>query len=160
MMNPMLSQQVSEISVSEDIALCVAAEVVLAMLSGRAPLRVVSADVSGVQYALEPEEAALQSNRALLEDVVMSLLAGTVVSGGAPNPVAERWLRRGLTQPEEQAVAAAYLEVLQARAAALIRRYWAEISVVAAGLREGNMSGEAVRWRMSCAASIRGRLIN
>lgn len=138
----------------------IAAEVVLAMLSGRAPLRVVRADLSGIEYALEPQEAALQSNRALLEDVVMVFLADSVIAQHSDYNKAAQWLRKGLIHPEEQAVLEAYLQVLRARAAALIRRYWAEISVVAAGITEGEMTAEAIRWRMGCAAHIRGRLLN
>ncbi|GAA5504400.1 hypothetical protein Dxin01_04170 [Deinococcus xinjiangensis] len=70
-------------------------------------------------------------------------------------------LRAGLTEPDEQAVSAEYLRVLRARTRAALRRSWAEIQVVAAGLLEhGELDAEALRYRVQCAQGIRGTLLN
>lgn len=165
-------------------AVLLAAETVLATLLGRAPNRVVYVSLAaGIQYAVSPDYAALQVNRGLLEDVVMVqlathaarlLLGGMGQQGGIQQSTflqeniqlngatkAGETLVRSLTQPEERAVVNAYLQVLLARATALLRSHWAEVQVVAAGLSEvGELNGEAVRWRMDCAQGIRGKLLN
>lgn len=100
-----------------------AAEAVMAYLTGRAPLRVQQVTHQEVQYALAPDLHALQSNRGLLEDVVMTALAqqeaATILNVPSVQDASGRdaaaWLRAGLTEPDEQAVTAEYLRVLQAR---------------------------------------------
>lgn len=146
-----------------------AAESVLAHLSGRAPLRIERVTLQDVQYAIAPDPQAMQSNRGLLEDVVMTALAQQEVATLLKVPTvqtdsgrdAAALLRAGLTEPDEQAVSAEYLRVLRARARAALRRSWAEIQVVAAGLLEhGELDAEALRYRVQCAQGIRGTLMN
>jgi hypothetical protein len=147
-----------------------AAEAVLAQLSGRAPLRVDSvsaADGPIVRYALAPDVAAMRANRGLLEDVVMAALAAPMAADllGLRQPAGSRDARTlldaALTEPEEREVLEAYLTVLSARTRVQLRRAWAEIGVVAAGLREhGTLDAQDVRHRMACAQGIRGTLLN
>ncbi|MFC3862107.1 hypothetical protein ACFOPQ_15170 [Deinococcus antarcticus] len=146
-----------------------AAEAVLAHLSGRAPLRIERVTRQGVQYMLAPDPQAMQSNRGLLEDVVMTALAQQEAATLLNVPTvqtdsgrdAAALLRAGLTEPDEQAVSAEYLRVLRARTRAALRRSWAEIQVVAAGLLEhGELDAEALRYRVQCAQGIRGTLLN
>ncbi|GGO28816.1 hypothetical protein GCM10008949_21720 [Deinococcus humi] len=154
------------------MATLVAAEAVLAQLSGRAPLRIEAVSVANgpaVRYALSPDVEAMRANRGLLEDVVMAALAAPVAAEllglSAPQPAecrnAHALLEAALTEPEEREVLDAYLAVLSARTRALVRRAWAEIGVVAAGLREhGTLDAQDVRHRMACAQGIRGTLLN
>ena len=146
-----------------------AAEAVLAHLSGRASLRVEKVKNHKVLYALEPDLHALQSNRGLLEDVVMTALAqqeaaklldvATVQTDSGRDAAA--LLCAGLTEPDEQAVSADYLRVLRARTRATLRCSWAEIQVVAAGLLEhGELDADALKYRVQCAQGIRGTLLN
>ncbi|GAA5504033.1 hypothetical protein Dxin01_03801 [Deinococcus xinjiangensis] len=147
----------------------VAAEAVLAHLTGRAPLRLERVTCQGVRYAIEPDPQAMQSNRGLLEDVVMTALAGQetarLLNVPCPDPPSSRppetLMTAALTEPEEQAVMAEYLHVLRARTRALVRQSWAEIQVVAAGLLEhAELDAEAVKYRIVCAQGIRGSLLN
>ncbi|MFC6592690.1 hypothetical protein ACFP81_12270 [Deinococcus lacus] len=149
-------------------AVCLAAEAVLAGLCGRAPTRLerVSLDAGNV-YALEPDPAALQANRPLLEDLVMVALAAGVaaewVGGGVPAQTRcpQELLRWGLTEPDEQAVCAEYLEVLRARTRAALRRAWPEVLVVAVGLAEhGTLLAAEVAHRAGCARRIRATTLN
>lgn len=158
-----------------------AAETVLAHLSGRAPLRITSVSLAddpaagpAVRYALAPDLDALRANRGLLEDMVMAALAAPVAAemlglapahGAASPPAAGRDARSlldaALTEPEEREALDAYLSVLTARTRAQVRRAWAEIGVVAAGLREhGTLDAQEVRHRVACAQGIRGTLLN
>ena len=148
-----------------------AAEAVLATLCGRAPARVQQVSlVDGIRYGLAPDPAALALNRGLMEDLVMVGLAGTVALELAgyewpdlalAEAAALELLRRSLSNPGEQAVAAAYLQVLRARTAATLRRSWTEVQVVAAGLLEhGELGAEELGHRISCAQHLRGKTLN
>ncbi|MFB9992485.1 hypothetical protein ACFFLM_10955 [Deinococcus oregonensis] len=151
-------------------SLLLAAEAVLAHLHPRAPLRLAQVSLEeGVGYASVPDTAALRLNRALAEEVVLvasaQAAAGVVLGCGATPVGAQRdageLLALALTDPEEQAVLPAYLSILEARARAVLRRSWAEVEVVAAGLREvGQLDSRDVAHRVSCAQSIRGTLLN
>lgn len=152
------------------IATLAAAEAVLAQMSGRAPLRIDRVSVTDgpeVRYALTPDVEAMRANRGLLEDVVMTALAAPVVAGMLELPQiagtrdARALLDAALTEPEDREVIDAYLSVLTARTRVSLRRAWAEIGVVAAGLREhGTLDAQDVRHRMACAQGIRGTLLN
>lgn len=153
------------------LAQLLAAEAVLACLGARAPLRLegVSLTDAAVHYALAPDLRAMQSNRGLLDAVVMTALATGAAAGilgvRAPAPAPGRdpraILEAALTEPEELATLDAYLQVLTGRARAALRRSWAEVQVVAAGLREyGALDAQAVRHRVACAQGIRGTLLN
>lgn len=171
---PRLSPQPTPTALPDthSVATLAAAEAVLAQLSGRAPLRVDSVSVEGgasVRYALSPDLDALRANRGLLEDVVMAALAAPVAAEllglTSPQPATCRdaltLLDAALTEPEEREVLDAYLSVLSARTRISLRRAWAEIGVVAAGLREhGTLDAQDVRHRMACAQGIRGTLLN
>lgn len=143
-----------------------AAQAVISTLLGRAPTRLNRVSLrSGVEYALAPYPVALQLNRGLLEDVVVAQLAGDaarhILGVHIQGQQGTALLEQSLMHPEEREVLAAYEQVLFARARALVRQHWAEIQVVAAGLTEcGDLSGEAVKWRMNCAQGIRGQLLN
>ncbi|EYB66692.1 hypothetical protein DEIPH_ctg079orf0088 [Deinococcus phoenicis] len=149
-----------------------AAEAVLACLHPRAPLRLaqVSLDgASGVSYALAPDPEALALNRGLREEVVLVALAQTAVARllelPAPPLAQDRdprsLLAAALRDPEELGVLDAQLAVLEARARATLRRSWAEVEVVAAGLRDhGTLDAQAVAHRIACAQGIRGTLLN
>lgn len=151
-------------------SLLLAAEAVLAHLHPRAPLRLAQVTLeSGVCYVTAPDSDALRLNRALAEEVVLvasaQVAAGALLGTGAVNArsprVAAELLALALTEPEEQEVLPAYLSVLEARARVLLRRSWAEVEVVAAGLRElGRLDGRDVAHRIACAQSIRGTLLN
>ncbi|GGL99335.1 hypothetical protein [Deinococcus aerophilus] len=153
-----------------DAATLAAAEAVLAQLSGRAPLRIESvslADGPAVRYALAPDLQAMRANRGLMEDVVMTALAAPMAAGMlglppvAPGRDARALLDAALTEPEEREAVDAYLTVLSARTRTSLRRAWAEIGVVAAGLREhGVLDLQDVQHRMACAQGIRGTLLN
>lgn len=147
----------------------IAAEAVLSHLSGRAPLRIKTANCQQVSYAIAPDLQALQNNRGLLEDIVMSASAAgvlarnfglkVVTSQNGRQPFAI--LEAGLSNPEEQAVAGEYLRVLEARTAASIRKNWAEIQVVATGLLEHQqLNAQEISYRVQCAQGIRGSLLN
>ncbi|MDV6373452.1 hypothetical protein [Deinococcus arenicola] len=154
----------------QSVATLAAAEAVLAQLSGRAPLRIESvsvADGPAVRYALTPDVNAMRTNRGLMEDVVMAALAAPVTAAmlelphlaGTRDPRA--LLEAALTEPEEREILDAYLAVLMARTRVSLRRAWAEIGVVAAGLQEhGTLDAQAVQYRMACAQGIRGTLLN
>lgn len=145
-----------------------AAEAVLAHLSGRAPLRIERVTHQGVRYTIAPDQQAMQSNRGLLEDVVMTALAGQEATRLLNTPFEqpssrhpETLMTAALTDPEEQAVIVEYLHVLRARTRAKLRQSWAEIQVVAAGLLEhAELDAEAVKYRIQCAQGIRGSLLN
>lgn len=151
-------------------SLLLAAEVVLAHLHPRAPLRLTQVALEGgVTFAAPPHPQALALNRGLLEDVVLVALAGVAAARlmGASHPDgsgsrdARALLASALTQPEEAEVQDAYLTVLEARARAALRRHWTEVEVVAAGLREyGSLDARAVAHRIACAQGIRGTLLN
>ncbi|MFC5846791.1 hypothetical protein [Deinococcus petrolearius] len=151
------------------LAQLLAAEAVLACLGARAPLRLeaVSLPDAAVHYALEPDLCALQNNRGLLDAVVMTALAtgaaAEMLGAAAPAPGRDprALLEAALTEPEELATLDAYLQVLTGRARAALRRSWAEVQVVAAGLREyGVLDAQAVHHRVACAQGIRGTLLN
>lgn len=151
-------------------SLLLAAEVVLAHLHPRAPLRLAQVALEGgVTFAAQPHPQALAMNRGLLEDVVLVALAGVAAARilGVPSPEGEgrrdarALLASALTQPEEIEVQDAYLTVLEARARATLRRHWAEVEVVAAGLREhGTLDAQAAAHRIACAQGIRRTLLN
>lgn len=151
-------------------SLLLAAEAVLAHLHPRAPLRLAQVTLDGgVSYATAPDADALRLNRALAEEVVLVALAqaaaGTLLGLAAGHAGSQRdageLLALALTEPEEQTVLPAYLSVLEARARVLLRRSWAEVEVVAAGLRElGQLDARDVAYRIACAQSIRGTLLN
>ncbi|ABF45168.1 hypothetical protein Dgeo_0866 [Deinococcus geothermalis DSM 11300] len=148
----------------------IAAEAVLAHLHPRAPLRFVCVALDGgVTFAAQPHPQALAMNRGLLEDVVLVALgrvAAARLLAVVPPPNeggrdARALLASALTQPEEAEVQEAYLAVLEARARATLRRHWAEVEVVAAGLREhGTLDAQATAHRISCAQGIRRTLLN
>lgn len=155
-------------------SLLLAAEAVLAALHPRAPLRLAGvAPGAGVTYHLAPDPQALAAHRGLREDVVLVALARPAmarllalpqegledVSEAARDP--RTLLASALTDPEELEVLDAQLTVLEARARALLRRSWAEVEVVAAGLREyGQLDAQSVAYRIACAQGIRGSLLN
>lgn len=151
-------------------SLMLAAEAVLATQSGRAPYRVTQVSLQGgVTYALDLDPWALKGNRSLLEDAILIGFAAPVVaelSGqpqpGAGGPRAPRTLAmESLIEAEELEVMDAYLTVLRARCQVALRRAWAEVQVVAAGLREhGTLDHEAVAYRLRCAQGIRSTLLN
>ncbi|WP_034383910.1 hypothetical protein [Deinococcus sp. YIM 77859] len=151
-------------------SLLLAAEAVLAHLHPRAPLRLKQVALEGgVTFAAQPHPQALALNRGLLEDVVLVSLAESAAARllGLPQPegagerAARALLGAALIQPEEAEVQEAYLTVLEARARAALRRHWAEVEVVAAGLREhGLLDAQAVAHRIACAQGIRGSLMN
>ncbi|THF69994.1 hypothetical protein E7T06_09580 [Deinococcus sp. Arct2-2] len=150
-------------------SLLLAAEAVLAHLHPRAPLRLAQVNFEGVAYASAPDPDALRLNRALAEEVVLvasAQAAARALLGLAPSRMglvrdAGELLASGLTEPEEKEVLPAYLSVLEARARVLLRRSWAEVEVVAAGLRElGQLDARDVAHRIACAQSIRGTLLN
>jgi hypothetical protein len=155
-------------------SLLLAAEAVLAHLHPRAPLRLAQVSLEetpGVTYALAPDPQALTLNRGLREEVVLVALArgamarllGTGEEDGraTPDRDARALLASSLRDPEELEVLDAQLTVLEARARALLRRSWAEVEVVAAGLREhGTLDAQAVAHRVACAQGIRGTLLN
>lgn len=157
-------------------SLLLAAEAVLAHLHPRAPLRlrrVALGETPGVTYALAPDPQALALNRALREEVAlvglarpaMARLLGLVgeegETGGDVCRDPRALLAATLSDPEELEVLDAQLTVLEARARALLRRSWAEVEVVAAGLREyGELDGQSVAHRIACAQGIRGTLLN
>ncbi|KQR23006.1 hypothetical protein [Deinococcus sp. Leaf326] len=154
---------------AEILAQLLAAEAVLACLGARAPLRLetVSLTDAAVHYALEPDLRALQNNRGLLDAVVMTALAQGAAAEilGVRPPISGRdpraLLQAALTEPEELATLDAYLQVLVGRARAALRRAWAEVQVVAAGLCEyGVLDVQAVHHRVACAQGIRGTLLN
>lgn len=151
-------------------SLLLAAEAVLAHLHPRAPLRLQQVSLEGgVTYAAEPHPQALAMNRGLLEEVVLVALAGAAAARlmgvslptGGDGRDARALLASALTQPEEAEVQDAYLTVLEARARAVLRRSWAEVEVVAAGLREhGTLDAQSVAHRVACAQGIRRTLLN
>lgn len=155
-------------------SLLLAAEAVLAQLHPRAPLRLAQVSVAGkagVVYHLAPDPQAMTRSRGLREDVVLVALARAAMARllhlSAPPQVAasardaRALLASALTEPEEREVLDAQLTVLEARARALLRRAWAEVEVVAAGLREhGSLDERAVAHRIACAQGIRGSLLN
>ncbi|ANE43472.1 hypothetical protein [Deinococcus puniceus] len=150
-------------------SLLLAAEAVLAHLHPRAPLRLAQVNFEGVAYTSAPDADALRLNRALAEEVVLvasAQAAAGALLGLAPSRMgsvrdAGELLTLALTEPEEQEVLPAYLSVLEARARVLLRRSWAEVEVVAAGLRElGQLDARDVAHRIACAQSIRGTLLN
>lgn len=167
---PLHTEAVSAHLPSADVlAQLLAAEAVLACLTGRAPLRLetVRLGVGGVTYAATPDPRAMRSNRGLLDEVVMTALAPGVAAEllgvAAPTPGRDprALLADALTEPEELATLDAYLLVLKGRARAALRRAWAEVQVVAAGLREyGVLDAQAVGHRVACAQGIRGTLLN
>lgn len=155
------------------LSLLLAAEAVLAHLHPRAPLRLaaVRLDAPEVSYHLPPDPQALAAHRGLREDVVLVALAREAVARllGLTAPAGEgsggrdprTLLASALRDPEELEVLGAQLAVLEARARALLRRSWAEVEVVAAGLREyGHLDAQAVAHRVACAQGIRGTLLN
>ena len=151
------------------LAQLLAAEAVLACLGARAPLRLegVSLTDAAVHYAMDPDLRAMQNNRGLLDAVVMTALAPGAaaeilgVRAPAPGRDPRALLEAALTEPEELATLDANLLVLTGRARAALRRAWAEVQVVAAGLREyGALDAQAVRHRVACAQGIRGTLLN
>lgn len=147
-----------------------AAEAVLATQRPRAPLRLVSLSLEGgVTFGTAPDPLALALNRGLLEDVVLVALAqeaAAQILGLAPQPGrsgrdADALLAAGLTDPDERQVISAYRQVLGARARAALRLAWAEVEVVAAGLREHRqLDAQEVAHRVACAQSIRSSLLN
>lgn len=147
-------------------ATLVAAEVVMAHLTGRAPLRLERVTCEGIEYAIRPDPQVLRQHRALLEDVVMTALAQAEAArflGAREVDVTKAWqlLREVVCDPDEREALSEYLCVLRARTRAVLRRSWAEVQVVAAGLLEyGELSAEGVSYRVRCAQSIRGRLSN
>ncbi|WP_102127364.1 hypothetical protein [Deinococcus planocerae] len=153
------------------VSLLLAAEAVLAHLHPRAPLRLaeVSLDGPGVTYACPPDPQAMTLNRGLREEVALVALAraamarllGLTAEVGRPGRDARGLLGSALRDPEELEVLDAQLTVLEARARALLRRSWAEVEVVAVGLREhGTLDAQAVAHRVACAQGIRGTLLN
>ncbi|MFC4425713.1 hypothetical protein [Deinococcus navajonensis] len=152
------------------VSLLRAAEAVLAMQRPRAPLKLVEVSLrEGITFGTTPDPQALALNRGLLEDVVLVALAkeaaaeicGLTLPPSVPDREADALLARGLTDPEEQQVAAAYRQVLKARARAALRHAWAEVEVVAAGLREHHeLNAQEVAHRIACAQSIRSSLLN
>lgn len=172
-MNTSPSLHVAEQPEPSQQAVLLAAEAVLASLCGRASRRIsqVSLPDNQVLYALPTDSWAMRHNRPLLEDVLMTLLASQAAAKilelpdntvtASTMPLARGTLLGSLTEPEEVAVAEAYLQVLEARTRAALRRYWTEVQVVAAGLREhGILDAEDVRHRIHCAQSIRSTLLN
>lgn len=153
-------------------SLLLAAEAVLAHLHPRAPLRLAGVSLGetpGVTYALTPDPHALILNRGLREEVAlvalsreaMARLLGVTPGEGNPERNARILLASATRDPEELEVLDAQLAVLEARARALLRRSWAEVEVVAAGLREhGTLDAQAVAHRIACAQGIRGTLLN
>jgi len=153
-------------------SLLLAAEAVLAHLHPRAPLRLAGVSPqTGVTYHLAPDPQALAANRGLREDVVLVALARAAMARLLRLPALEdaagfgrdpcELLASALTDPEELEVLDAQLAVLEARARALLRRSWAEVEVVAVGLREyGQLDAQAVAHRIACAQGIRGTLLN
>ncbi|WP_019585815.1 hypothetical protein [Deinococcus apachensis] len=153
-------------------SLLLAAEAVLAHLYPRAPLRldqVSLGETPGVTYALAPDPQALALNRGLREEVALVALAGEAMArllgiegrGKVLGRDARVLLASALRDPEELEVLDAQLAVLEARARALLRRSWAEVEVVAAGLHEhGTLDAQAVAHRIACAQGIRGTLLN
>jgi hypothetical protein len=153
-------------------SLLLAAEAVLAHLHPRAPLRLAAValgETPGVTYALAPDPQALALHRGLREEVALVALArramarllGLTGEVGAPERDARSLLASAVQDPEEREVLDAQLTVLEARARALLRRSWAEVEVVAAGLREhGTLDAQAVAHRVACAQGIRGTLLN
>lgn len=155
-------------------SLLLAAEAVLAHLHPRAPLRLAGVSLGetpGVTYALTPDPHALTLNRGLREEVALVALAREAMArllglphagrGAGPGRDARILLASATRDPEELEVLDAQLAVLEARARALLRRSWAEVEVVAAGLREhGTLDAQAVAHRIACAQGIRGTLLN
>lgn len=177
MTRPAPSPLQTPVPVSGDLrtaSLLLAAEAVLAHLHPRAPLRLAGVSLGGapgVTYALAPDAHALTLNRGLREEVVLVALAREAMArllglphvgrGEVPGRDARSLLASALRDPEELEVLDAQLAVLEARARALLRRSWAEVEVVAAGLREhGALDAQAVAHRMACAQGIRGTLLN
>lgn len=156
------------------LSLLLAAEAVLAHLHPRAPLRVervALGETPGVTYALAADPQALALNRGLREEVALVGLARSAMArllglavGAGEGPACRdprALLTATLTDPEELEVLDAQLTVLEARARALLRRSWAEVEVVAAGLREhGELDAREVAHRVACAQGIRGTLLN
>ncbi|WP_216317923.1 hypothetical protein [Deinococcus aestuarii] len=158
---------------SRTASLLLAAEAVLAHLHPRAPLRMSGVSLKaggGVTYALAPDPQALVLNRGLREEVALVALAREAMTrllglsageGGPTERDARALLAAALRDPEELEVLDAQVRVLEARARALLRRSWAEVEVVAAGLREhGALDAQAVAHRVACAQAIRGTLLN
>lgn len=154
-------------------SLLLAAEAVLAHLHPRAPLRLAHVSVeegAGVTYHLAPDPQALLRSRGLREDVVLVALARSAMArllklppppAAVPERDARTLLASALHDPEELDVLDAQLTVLEARARAALRRSWAEVEVVAAGLREhGTLDAQAVAHRIACAQGIRSTLLN
>jgi hypothetical protein len=154
-------------------SLLLAAEAVLAQLHPRAPLRLAGVSLeegAGVTYHLAPDPDAMTRSRGLREDVVLVALARAAMARllhlpPQPEAVPERdarvLLASALHDPEELEVLDAQLAVLEARGRAALRRSWAEVEVVAAGLREhGSLDAQAVAHRIACAQGIRGTLLN
>ncbi|MFC4637063.1 hypothetical protein [Deinococcus hohokamensis] len=151
------------------VSLLRAAEAVLAAQRPRAPLRLARVSLDGVTFGAAPDPQALALNRGLLEDVVTVALAGEAAAwilglppqGSLSARDGAALLAAGLSEPEEQQVAGAYLQVLGARARAALRQAWAEVEVVAAGLREHReLDAREVAHRIACAQSIRSSLLN
>lgn len=154
-------------------SLLLAAEAVLAQLHPRAPLRLAGVSLeerAGVTYHLAPDPQAMTRSRGLREDVVLVALARAAMArllhlpqplDGVSERKARALLASALHDPEELEVLDAQLTVLEARARAALRRSWAEVEVVAAGLREhGSLDAQAVAHRIACAQGIRGTLLN
>lgn len=155
-----------------DVSLMLAAEAVLSLQLARAPLRVTRIQLNPqpeIQFALQPDRHVICRNRGLMEDVVTAALAPVVVASMLGVRQMQSWSGRSareilhiaLVEPEEKAALEAYFEVLKARTAVLLRRHWAEVQVVAAGLREHDiLDASALRHRVQCAQGIRGSLMN
>ncbi|MEF2277854.1 hypothetical protein V3W47_06045 [Deinococcus sp. YIM 134068] len=177
MTRPLPAPHTATAPVSNDpraVSLLLAAEAVLAHLHPRAPLRLAAVtlgETPGVTYALAPDPQALALNRGLREEVALVALARAAMARllnfvdgaevGTPERDARALLASTLRDPEELEVLDAQLAVLEARARALLRRSWAEVEVVAVGLREhGTLDAQAVAHRVACAQGIRGSLLN
>lgn len=155
-------------------AFAAAAAAVLALKFNRPtlrPERVQARPAVALRFAQQAVPAALRAHRALREETALVLLAGAAAEhvkfGGAPDPAAldaARALLAASAPSDDEAdpdVVEASLTVLTARARAELRRAWAEVEIVAIGLRaHGALDGVEVEHRVRCAQGIRSAALN
>ncbi|WP_146237209.1 hypothetical protein [Deinococcus yavapaiensis] len=149
-----------------------AGSAVLACKFNRPTLRVKEVRVRpqpSLHFVARAQPGTLRVHRALLEETVMTQLAGVAARqikfGEAQDDGAldgaRRLLKDAAAHEDESDAVEAYLTILLARARGELRRAWAEVEIVTLGLREaGVLDGDAVEHRVRCASGIRSATLN
>lgn len=122
-----------------------------------------------MEFVARVQSVTLRAHRPLLEETVMTHLASVAAQqikfgealDGSPLDAARRLLKDAAANEDESDAVEAYLTILLARARGELRRAWAEVEIVALGLRErGALDGDAVEHRVRCASGIRTATLN